>query len=79
MARGNRKLTEDQVNEIRCLERKRAYHAGMANVYQRKNIANKYGVSYSVVTSIVEGYAYKDVKDTWCDEDDQQKRQVQIL
>lgn len=74
-----RKLTDDQVNEIRCLERKRAYHAGMAQVYQRQNIANKYGVSYSVITAIVDGGAYRNVKDTWCEEDDQQKRQVQTL
>ena len=68
-----RKLTDDQVNEIRCLERKRAYHAGMAKVYQRKHIANKYGVSYSVVTAIVDGFAYKTVKDTWCEEDENEK------
>lgn len=65
-----RKLTYDQVNEIRCLERKRVYHAGMAQVYQRKHIAAKYGVSYAVVTAIVDGAAYKDVKDTWCEEDE---------
>jgi hypothetical protein len=66
MARGNRKLTNEQVDEIRCLERKRAHHAGLANVYKRENIAKQFGVSYSVVTSIVEGYAYKDVPDKYC-------------
>jgi transposase len=69
MARGNRKLTNEQVDEIRCLERKRAHYAGLANVYKRENIAKKYGVSYSVITSIVDGFAYKDVPDKWCDEE----------
>lgn len=66
MARGNRKLTEEQVHEIRCWERKRAHHAGLANLYKRENIAKQYGVSYSVITSIVEGFAYKDVPDKYC-------------
>jgi len=70
MARGNRKLTNEQVDEIRCLERKRVHYAGLANVYKRENIAKNYGVSYSVVTAIVDGYAYKDVPDKWCEENE---------
>ena len=66
MARGNRKLTEEQVHEIRCWERKRAHHAGLANLYKRENIAKQYGVSYSVVTSIIDGSAYADIPDKYC-------------
>ena len=66
MARGNRKLTEEQVHEIRCWERKRAHHAGLANLYKRENIAKQYGVSYSVVTSIIDGTAYADIPDQYC-------------
>lgn len=66
MARGNRKLTEEQVQEIRCLERKRAHHARLANVYKRENIARQFGVSYSVVTSVIDGTAYADIPDKYC-------------
>jgi hypothetical protein len=62
-----RKLTDNQVREIRCYERIRAHYAGLAHVYQRKNIANKYGVSYSVVTAITEGHAYANVTDEPCE------------
>jgi len=68
VAKGNRKLTDEQVEEIRCLERKRAHHAGLANLYKRDNIAKRFGVSYSVITSIVDGHAYQDVPDKWCEE-----------
>ena len=68
MAKGNRKLTEEQVDQIRCMERKRAHHAGLANVYKRENIAKAFGVSYSVVTSIVDGSAYADIPDKYCEE-----------
>jgi len=66
MAKGNRKLTEEQVHEIRCWERKRAHHAGLAKLYCRDNIAKQYGVSYSVVTSIIDGSAYADIPDKYC-------------
>ena len=62
-----RKLTDNQVREIRCFERLRAHYAGLAHVYQRQNIANKFGVSYSVVTAIVDGHAYANVTDEPCE------------
>jgi len=62
----SRKLTEEQVREIRCYERERAHYAGLANLYKRQNIANRYGVSYSVVTAIVDGLAYANVPDKPC-------------
>ena len=63
----SRKLTDGQVREIRCYERLRAHYDGLAKCYQRKNIANKYGVSYSVVTAIVDGNAYVNVSDEPCE------------
>lgn len=69
MAKGNRKLTDEHVQEIRCLEKLRAHYAGLAKMYKRDNIASKYGVSYSVITSIIDGTAYADVPDKWCDEE----------
>jgi len=63
----SRKLTDGQVREIRCYERLRAHYDGLAKCYQRKNIANKYGVSYSVVTAIVDGHAYANVPDEPCE------------
>lgn len=61
-----RKLTPEQVNEIRCYERMRSHYEGLAKLYKRQNIANKYGVSYSVVTAITDGLAYTDVPDPNC-------------
>ena len=61
--RKNRKLTPEQVQEIRCYEKCRAHYAGLASLYKRKNIGAKYGVSYSVITAIVDGYAYKELPD----------------
>jgi transposase len=71
-----RKLTEQQVREIRCFERLRAHYDGLAKVYQRKNIANKYGVSYSVVTAIVDGHAYANVTDMPCEVKDESKANI---
>lgn len=62
----SRKLTPEQVQEIRCYEKCRAHYAGLAKLYKRDNIANKYGVSYSVITAIVDGHAYQDVPDADC-------------
>jgi len=68
MAKGNRKLTEEQVDQIRCMERRRAHHAELANLYKRENIAKAFGVSYSVVTSVVDGTSYADIPDKYCEE-----------
>ncbi len=62
----SRKLTPEQVDEIRCWERKRVHHEGLAKLYKRENIARQYGVSYAVITAIVDGHAYKDVPDKYC-------------
>lgn len=47
-----RKLTDDEIREIRRLER----------LYPRRIIAKKYGISITTVKRIVEGFIYKDVK-----------------
>jgi transposase len=70
MAKGNRKLTEEQVHEIRCWERKRAHYEGLAKLYKRENIAKQYGVSYSVITSVVDKTAYADIPDKYCAENE---------
>lgn len=61
-----RKLTDEQVREIRCYEKKRAHYQGLAKLYKRENVAAKYGVSYSVITSIVDGHAYQNVPEVDC-------------
>ena len=66
----SRKLTPEQVQEIRCYEKCRVHYAGLAKLYKRENIAQKYGVSYAVVTAIVDGHAYKEVPDKWCEDED---------
>jgi len=65
--RKNRKLTEQQVQEIMCLEKLRSHYEGLAKTYKRENIANKYGVSYSVITAIVSGISYADIKEKECE------------
>lgn len=57
-----RKLTDDQVREIREQEALRVYYANLAVKLKREAIAKHYGVSYSVITSIINGDAYADVK-----------------
>lgn len=57
-----RKLTDEQVRQIRVLEAARVSAQNKAKRLSRSNIANRYGVSYSVVTSIIEGTAYADVE-----------------
>lgn len=56
-----RKLTDEQVLEIRALEAARFAAANKAKELSRENIANRYGVSYSVITAIADGTAYADV------------------
>ena len=58
-----RKLTENEVREIRCLNRLRIHYRGMADVYCVKNIANKYAVSPTTVNAIIDGYSYANVPD----------------
>lgn len=57
-----RKLTDEQVREIRSYEKKRAHYQMLAKAHKRSNLAAKYGVSYSVITAIVDGGAYSDVE-----------------
>ena len=64
-----RKLTDDEVRQIRCLDKIRHHHIGMANTYSLKNIAAKYGVSPTTVHGIVYGYSYANVSDEVCKED----------
>lgn len=64
----SRKLTDEQVREIRCYEKARAHYQGLAKLYKRENVAAKYGVSYSVITAIIEGHAYKNVQEVDCAE-----------
>ena len=64
-----RKLTDEQVQQIRCLEAARVRALAEAKMYSRENIGKRYGVSYSVVTSIVDGTAYANVPDGACKEE----------
>ena len=47
MPKGNRKLTDEQVDEIRCLNRKRLHYRGLADVYSVANIAARYGIGHT--------------------------------
>ena len=62
-----RKLTEEQVHEIYCLNRKRVHYKGLADVYSIKNIANRMGVSPTTILSVLEGTSYAEINDPECD------------
>jgi ParB-like chromosome segregation protein Spo0J len=64
-----RKLTDEQVQQIRCLEEARVRALAESKMYSRENIGKRYGVSYSVVTSIIDGTAYANVPDVACKEE----------
>jgi len=66
--KGNRKLTNEQVDEIRCLNRKRLHYRGLADVYSVANIAARYGIGHTTVINIIDGASYQDVPDKWCEE-----------
>ena len=61
-------LTEENIHEIRCYERKRAHHQGLADVYSRENIAKIFGISTRLVDAIAAGEAYGDVPYEYCPE-----------
>ena len=62
-----RKLTDQEVVEIRCLELTREHYSGLAKLYSHKNIAAKFGVSPTTIHGIVYGYSYQDVPWTPCE------------
>lgn len=70
MSKGNRKLTDEQVDEIRCLNRKRIHYRGLADVYSVANIATRYNVAPTTVINIIDGVSYQDVPDKWCEDND---------
>lgn len=57
-----RKLTTQEVKEIRELDLVRAHLKGLADVYKRDNIARLYGVSPTTIHAIVEGISYSEVE-----------------
>lgn len=69
MANGNRKLTDEQVDEIRCLNRKRIHYRGLADLYSIANIAAKYGIGTTTVSNLIDGVSYQDIPDKWCNEE----------
>lgn len=62
-----RKLNEEQVHEIYCLNRKRVHYKGLADVYSIKNIANRMGVSPTTVLAVLDGTSYAEINDPECD------------
>ena len=64
---GNRKLTPEQVKEIRCLDLMRAHYDGLAKCYSLSNIAKKYGVAPTTIHNIVYGMSYADVPFPRCE------------
>ena len=67
--KGNRKLTEEQVHEIRCLNRRRVHYRGLAELYSLDNIANKYGIGRTTVLNVIDGISYQDIPDKWCEDE----------
>ena len=64
-----RKLSEEQVQQIRCLNEARHRALKEAEFYSIRNIAERFGVSATVIHSVIEGYAYADVPDGSCKEE----------
>ena len=62
-----RKLTPEQVNEIRCLDLMRAHYHGLANAYSLANIANRFGVAPTTIHGIVYGMTYTDIPFPKCE------------
>jgi len=60
--RKGRKLTEDQVRKIRKLDKDREMYREMALNLSRRKLAEKFGVSQSVIWSVTNYAAYIDVK-----------------
>jgi len=71
--KGNRKLTEEQVHEIRCLNRQRVHYRGLAELYSLDNIANKYGIGRTTVLNLIDGISYQDIPEHWCEDDQAEK------
>jgi hypothetical protein len=62
-----RKLTDEQVKEIRCLDLMRAHYHGMAECYSLANIAKKFNVAPTTIHNIVYGVSYTDVPFPKCE------------
>jgi predicted DNA-binding protein YlxM (UPF0122 family) len=62
-----RKLTEEQVKEIRCLDLMRAHYHGLAECYSLANIAKKFNVAPTTIHNIVYGVSYTDVPFPKCE------------
>lgn len=60
--RKGRKLTDDQVRKIRKLDRDREMYREMALRLSRRKLAEKFGVSQSVIWAVTNDAAYIDVK-----------------
>ena len=60
--RKGRKLTEDQVRKIRKLDKDREMYRAMALNLSRRKLAEKFGVSQSVIWSVTNYAAYIDVE-----------------
>jgi predicted transcriptional regulator len=60
--RKGRKLTEDQVRKIRKLDKDREMYREMALNLSRRKLAEKFGVSQSVIWSVTNYAAYIDVE-----------------
>jgi len=60
--RKGRKLTEDQVRQIRKLDKDREMYRKMALNLSRRKLAEKFGVSQSVIWSVTNYATYIDVK-----------------
>ena len=64
-----RKLTDKQVQEIRCLNKLRLHYKGLYEVYSIQNIANAMGVSTTTINGVIEGYSYVNVPEEGCIDD----------
>jgi len=56
-----RKLTDEDVRLIRHLDDERKRHLEEANKLNRKEIADKFGISVTVVSNVCTGVAYKEI------------------
>ena len=58
-----RKLTDEQVQEIRRREAKYQEYLALAEIYSRKKSQELFGLSQSTLRDVIEYVSYKDVRD----------------